>query len=202
MAEDSLPPPPPGNGGGSKILIALLLLVGGGLGVYFATRGSDEAAAPSVATPAPVEKVERNTSLADNTLEIPDVLPEPEPAKTDEPQPTTPKKTATKSPGDAWDCAGDVAPKDITKVLNEHQSAIRSCYERQLRNDNALQGSIKLQVRIGADGSVAGTRISGTLNDKEVRECIQSIAKRWSFPSPTGASCAVFDAPYNFMPKN
>ncbi len=200
MAEDSLAPPPPGQGGGSaKYLIALLLLVGGGLGVYFATRSSEE---PPAATPPAVQNVERNTSLSDNLLEIPVDEPVKEPEKVEEPQQPTTAKKPVKAAGDPWDCAGDVTPKDITKVLNEHQSAIRSCYERQLRNDNALQGNLKLQVRIGGDGAVASTRISGTLNDKEVRECIQTIAKRWSFPSPTGGSCAVFDAPYNFMPKN
>lgn len=168
--------------------------------MYIATRSPEEP--PPVAAPE-VKNVERNTALSDDLLAIPDDVPEPEPAKVEEPTPaTTVKKPTSKATGDAWDCQGDMTAKDITKVLNEHQSAIRSCYERQLRNDNALQGNLKLQVRIGADGAVAATRISGSLTDKEVRECIQSIAKRWTFSSPSGGTCAVFDAPYNFMPKN
>jgi outer membrane biosynthesis protein TonB len=165
--------------------------------VFFATRKPDEPPAPP---PPPVKKAERSTSLANDTLEIPDDVPDagapPQAAET--PQ----QKKVVRQASDSWECAGDVAPRDITKVLGESQTAIRSCYERKLRNDNALQGALKLQVRIGADGAVAATRISGSLSDKEVRECVQNIAKRWSFPSPTGGSCAVFDAPYNFMPKN
>jgi hypothetical protein len=165
------------------------------LGVYFATRAPEAPAAPPVA----VKKAERSTSLANNTLEIPEDVPD---AGAPPPVEAPVKKPVRQAGGDPWECAGDVTPKDITKVLNESQSAIRSCYERKLRNDNALQGALTLQVKIGADGAVAATRVRGTLNDKEVRECMQNIAKRWSFPSPTGGACAVFDAPYNFMPKN
>ncbi|MFT3926228.1 MAG: AgmX/PglI C-terminal domain-containing protein [Myxococcales bacterium] len=196
MADDSLAPPPPSQGGGTaKYLIALLLLLGGGLGVYFATRPPE---APPPPPPPPVKNADRSTALDNNVMAIPEDEPDAA-APVAEQQPVKKPRVAA---GDPWECAGDVAPKDITKILNESQSAIRSCYERQLRNDNALQGDLKLQVKIGTDGAVASTRVRGSLNDKTVRECIQSIAKRWSFPAPTGGPCAVFDAPYNFMPKN
>jgi len=148
-----------------------------------------------------VKNAERSTALDNNVMAIPDDEPDAAAAPTTDEQAPV-KKPRTVAAGDPWECAGDVAPKDITKVLNEAQSAIRSCYERQLRNDNALQGDLKLQVKIGADGAVASTRVRGALTDKQVRDCIQNIAKRWSFPAPTGGACAVFDAPYNFMPKN
>lgn len=198
MADDSLTPPPPNQGGGSaKYLIALLLLLGGGLGVYFATRQPE---APPAPPPPPVKNADRNTALDNNIMAIPE--DEPDAAAPVPEQAPVVKKPRPVVTGDPWECAGDVAPKDITKVLNESQSAIRSCYERELRNDNALQGDLKLQVKIGTDGAVASTRVRGSLNHKQVRECVQNIAKRWSFPAPIGGPCAVFDAPYNFMPKN
>ncbi len=199
MADDSLTPPPPNQGGGfAKYLIALLLLLGGGLGVYFAPRQPEEPPAPP---PPPVKNADRSTALDNNIMAIPE--DEPDAAVVPVPEQAPVKKPRTvAAAGDPWECAGDVAPRDITKVLNESQSAIRSCYERELRNDNALQGDLKLQVKIGNDGAVANTRVRGSLNHKQVRECVQNIAKRWSFPAPVGGPCAVFDAPYNFMPKN
>jgi outer membrane biosynthesis protein TonB len=146
-----------------------------------------------------VKNAERNTALDNNVMAIPEDVPDAAVA----PQPeVAPPKRKVVAAGDPWECAGDVAPKDITKVLNESNSAIRSCYERELRNNNGLQGNLKLQVKIGTDGAVATTRVGGSLNDKKVRECVQGIAKRWNFPAPIGGPCAVFDAPYNFMPKN
>ena len=41
----------------------------------------------------------------------------------------------------------------------------------------------------------------GSLKDVEVYNCVQQLAKKWTFPAPTGGKCAVFDAPYNFTPK-
>ncbi len=198
MAEDSIAPPPNQGGGSAKYVIVLLLLLGGGLGVYFATKQPD---APPAPPPPPVKNAERNTALDDNLMAIPEDEPDAgTPEEAPQPQ-AAPTKRKVVAAGDPWECAGDLAPKDITKVLNESRSQIRSCYERELRNDNALQGDLKLQVKIGSDGSVAATRVRGTLNDKKVRECMQNIAKRWTFPAPSGGSCAVFDAPYNFMPK-
>jgi TonB family protein len=91
---------------------------------------------------------------------------------------------------------------DIKKVLGEAQSSIRSCYERALRNNNQLQGSVALEVRVGGNGHVDNSRIRGNLRDAEVTKCIQNLAKNWRFPPPSGGNCAVVGAPYNFTPKN
>jgi hypothetical protein len=110
-----------------------------------------------------------------------------------------PKRRA--AAGDPWACEGDLAPTEIRRILGEGQSAIRSCYERQLRNDNQLQGDVKLQVRVSNDGKVAATRVQGNLRDPDVKTCIQNVAKGWSFPAPSGGACAVFEAPFHFTPK-
>ena len=91
---------------------------------------------------------------------------------------------------------------EIRRVLGDSQTQVRSCYERRLRNNNMLQGTVNLQVKIGNTGRVTGTRIRGTLQDADVKNCVQALAKNWSFPAPSGGTCAVFDAPYNFTPKN
>ncbi|MFT3926490.1 MAG: AgmX/PglI C-terminal domain-containing protein [Myxococcales bacterium] len=105
--------------------------------------------------------------------------------------------------GRQWACAGDLSANEILKVLNESRSAVRSCYERMLRADGPQQqGRVRLRVKIGNDGAVAATQVSGEVDDQEVRNCIQSVASHWSFPAPKGDSCAVFDAPYSFVMKN
>ena len=194
MASESLTPPPASGGGYAKYLIVLLLLIGGGLGLYFATRQEPEPPKPPPERP---KNVERSTSLSNDTVESPTEEPEvdagdaaAEPAK----KPRVPA-------GDPWECSGDLAATEIRRVLGEEQGAIRSCYERQLRNNNQLQGDVVLQVRIGSDGRVAATRVRGNLKDNDVKNCMQSIAKGWSFPAPSGGTCAVFEAPYHFTPK-
>ena len=102
---------------------------------------------------------------------------------------------------DPWDCAGDIPAAELRGTLSEGSSAIRSCYERQLRNDNTLQGDVTLQVRVGNDGKVSGTRVAGNLRDPEVKSCMQNIAKNWKFPAPAGGTCAVFEQKFKFTPK-
>lgn len=192
MASESLTPPPASGGGYAKYLIILLLILGGGLGVFFATRKEPEAAKP---TPPPPPKVERSTALSNDTIEIPEE--EPVDAAVAAPEPTKKPRPA----GDPWECAGDLAPAEIRRVLGQEQGAIRACYERQLRNNNQLQGDVVLQVRIGNDGKVAATRVRGNLKDNDVKSCMQKIAGGWTFPAPSGGTCAVFEAPFHFTPK-
>jgi outer membrane biosynthesis protein TonB len=195
MVSESTPPPSQG-GGFAKYLIALLLLGGGALGVFLATRKPEE---PPAAPAPPVKKAERSTALSNDTLEIPDeVVEDAGPA----PVAAAPQKRRVIPAGDPWACEGDVPPADINKVRGEYQIPIRSCYERRLRVDNALQGDLLLKVKIGNDGAVVATQLHGSLRDKDVRDCVQAIAKRWRFPTPSGGNCAVFDAPYSFTPKN
>jgi outer membrane biosynthesis protein TonB len=193
MASESLTPPPSG-GGYAKYLIVLLLLVGGGLGVYFASRKAPE---PPKAPPA--QNAERSTALTPDTVEIPPDEPEQlEDAAVAEPEPVRKPRAPV---GDPWACEGDIPAAELRSTLAEGSSAIRSCYERQLRNNNQLQGEVRLQVRVGNDGKVTGTRVTGTMHDNDVKTCMQNIAKGWSFPAPAGGACAVFDAPFKFTPK-
>jgi len=193
MASESLTPPPSG-GGYAKYLLVLLLLVGGGLGVFFATRKDSEP--PKPVTP-PTPNVERSTSLTQDTVEIP--VDEPE----SDAGPAIVEPAKKRAPvTDLWNCQGTLSGNDVRSVVADGSSAIRSCYERQLRNDNQLQGSVVLQVRIGNDGKVTTTRVTGNLKDNEVKNCMQNVARGWSFPAPAGGSCAVFDAPFKFTPKN
>jgi TonB family protein len=194
MASESLTPPP--SGGSAKYIVVLLLLLAGGLGVYLATSGKDE---PKPTPPPEVKSVERPTALSNDTVEIP-VEEEDAGLPPEEPAPEVKKPRVAAQ--DPWSCPGDIPVADIKKVLGEAQSSIRSCYERALRNNNQLQGSVALEVRVGSSGRVDNSRVRGNLRDPEVSKCIQNLTKNWRFPPPSGGNCAVVGAPYNFTPKN
>ena len=75
-------------------------------------------------------------------------------------------------------------------------------YERRLKANNVLQGDLSLKVKVGANGSVVASGVSGTLRDNEVFACVRAIADKWSFPVPEGGTCAVVQVPFRFTPKN
>lgn len=195
MASESLTPPP-SSGSPAKYLVLLLLLVGGGLGVYLAMGGKEE---PKPAPAPEVKNAERPTALTNDTVQIP-VEEEEEDAGEPVAEPETIKRPRPQ--GDVWECAGDIKGADAMRVINQNATAVRSCYERALRNNNQLQGTVKLSIRVGADGKVSHTRAGGNLREPEVLKCIQNLAKNWAFVAPRGASCAVIEMPYAFTPKN
>jgi outer membrane biosynthesis protein TonB len=194
MVSESLTPPPSSSGGPAKYLVILLLLLGGGLGVYLATSGGESKRPP----PEP-KSPERSTALTQDTVQIP--IEEEEDAAV--PPPEEPEvKRHVRAGGDPWACQGELPAADIKKVLGDQQASVRSCYERALRNDNQLQGSVNIEVRIGNDGKVSQTRVQGSLRNPDVSKCVQNLAKNWVFHSPSGGTCAVFAQKYNFTPKH
>lgn len=197
-AESSLPPPPSSGGNAKYALIALIFLAIAG--AVFVGLGEDPPPEKPIAEAPKPKNAERSTAMANNELEIPEEEPDAGPPEP-EPEPEK-KKRAGGSVRSKWDCSGDVPAADIRSVLRSSQGQIRNCYERQLKANSMLQGAVKLQVRIGKTGKVDGTRVRGSLRDRNVRSCIQGLARGWSFPAPTGGKCAIFDAPYNFTPKN
>jgi hypothetical protein len=119
-------------------------------------------------------------------------------------EPAAPAKTkhvGTGKKGNEWDCSGDLQGAAAGKVVNENRSQIRACYERRLKVNNVLQGDIQLRVKVASSGRVVATGVSGSLRDEAVFACVRTLAQGWTFPVPTGGSCAVLQVPFHFSPK-
>lgn len=93
---------------------------------------------------------------------------------------------------------GNLAAKDIKKVFRFHKTAMRKCYERQLKANPNLEGKVRLSVRIASSGKVTSARASGLTG--QVHRCMVSQAKTMKFPKPEGGSVSV-NKPYSFSPK-
>lgn len=199
----SLPPPPPGGGGIRYALLGLLLIALAG-GLYFAMQlGEGEPEAPPLSEPdAGLATPERSTALVETELEIPDL--EPDAGEPDAGEQETTAQTTRRSGTVARDwstCSGSISAADARRAFSQVNSQIRSCYERQLKQNPVLEGHIDLEVRIGRDGRVAGSQITGSLRDSEVYSCVRGVASRMTFPSPGGNNCAVVRVPYSFTPQ-
>jgi anti-sigma factor RsiW len=70
----------------------------------------------------------------------------------------------------------------IEELVKLRQREIRSCYERSLKRDPSLTGTVSLQLRVGATGQVSQARVdsaSSTLADQQVSTCLEHEASRW-----------------------
>lgn len=194
------------SGGNTKFVIIGLLLLGGAVGMFVMLAPSEPPAEPA-APPPVVEEVERVNPMAQQfELEEPEPVdagaPEP-PAVVDEPAPKKPRKKRTGPPKkDAWACEGELDRGRLQSLIRNNRGQVTTCYEKRLKRNNMLMGSLKLTIKVGKDGSVAATKVGGTLRDAEVSACVRKAAKGWKFPPPQADNCAVLSIPFQLSPKN
>jgi hypothetical protein len=91
-------------------------------------------------------------------------------------------------------------PVPIEEMVRARSRQIRACYERSLKRDPSLAGTVSLQVRVGGSGRVSAAAVeSSTLVDaNEVGECLAHEARSWKFA--TGRNSTVV-YPFVFRPQ-
>jgi hypothetical protein len=187
--------PPLKKNDGKYGLIALLLLLGAG-GLWFFMRG-DDAEPPAEAEPPPVEVPAREQFVPE--IEIPDEV-DAGAVEPSTPAAKEPEEPVQGNPLD-WECNGTINTAQVRAVITGAASKqVQTCYERGLKGNNLLQGSMNVALTIGASGSVRAVTIGGTLADRQVHACVKRVAKTWKFPRPTGG-CVRINVPFQLTPK-
>ncbi|MCX7809123.1 MAG: AgmX/PglI C-terminal domain-containing protein, partial [Deltaproteobacteria bacterium] len=100
-----------------------------------------------------------------------------------------------------WGCSGNLEQEAVRRLVEEHRVQVRSCYERQLRQNPMLQGSVNVLVRVESQGTVGDMQLDGSLRDREVLSCMRTIISRIRFPPVTGGNCAIVRIPFSFTPQ-
>lgn len=74
------------------------------------------------------------------------------------------------------------APVEIESMVRLRAAQIRACYERRLKRDPSLAGTVSLRLRVGEAGQVSRVSVEeSTLPDPLVGECLRREAAGWSF---------------------
>jgi hypothetical protein len=159
-----------------------------------------ETGEPAPATAPGLQNAERVNPMAQPDL-ILDEPGEPQAKAPDTAVATAEKPTKPAVARGDWDCDGDMSVSALQVVIDGNRAQVRNCYERRLRVNNALQGDLKVKLKVASTGQISATAITGTLKDNEVIGCVRALAQHWSFPAPTGGACAVVQVPFQFSPK-
>ncbi|HVP68233.1 MAG TPA: adventurous gliding motility protein GltG [Anaeromyxobacteraceae bacterium] len=94
---------------------------------------------------------------------------------------------------------GAIDKELIRRVIQEHASQIRYCYEQELQRDPKLEGKVVVRWIINADGHVSSPQIDGgatTLASDAVHRCMMDRIQSWEFPKPKGGGIAVITYPW------
>lgn len=200
MSSPSTTPPPPNEGGGARYAIVGVAFAALAALAWCMTRPPEEPV--SHAEPDAGPRVERSTSLVEDSLEIPELEPDVPPPDAGVAVAETPggRRTPRPTTGD-WECSGNLSREAVASVVRGFDAQIRSCYERRLKANPLLQGNMSLSVKVAADGGVEGVQVGGSLRDRDVFSCVRTVAMRMRFPRVEGGSCAVVNVPYSFTPE-
>lgn len=198
MSSPSTTPPPAEGGGARYAIVGVALAALAGLAWCMTRPPADE---PVAVTPDAGPPVDRTTALVEDSLEIPDLVPDvPAPDAGVEPTGRRPPRPVTTA-GSDWDCEGNLSRETVANVVRGFDPQIRSCYERRLKANPLLSGNMSLNVRVNEAGAVDGVQVGGSLRDRDVFSCVRTVAMRMRFPAVDGGSCAVVAIPYSFTPE-
>ena len=194
MTQGSSLPPLKKNDGKYGIL-ALFVLLAAAL-LWFFVRDCRSDPEPESIEAAP--EVEPRAQFAPE-IEIPEDDAGLDLGEAEKPS-SEPAKTASTRPAD-WICNGTISASELSQVIRGQPSKqVQTCYERGLKDNNLLQGSMKVLLTIGGSGGVKAVSVSGSLNDQQVYNCVKRVAKTWKFPKPENG-CVRTEVPFQMMPK-
>jgi hypothetical protein len=187
-------PPLQKNDGKYGLIALLFLLAAGGLWYFFKTDDPPpqaEAAEPVPEAPAR-EQFAAEIEIPDEDAGLGDVEDDPPAAK--------PGRSSQIRPED-WVCRGNLQAAQLSAVIKGQPSKqVQTCYERALKDNNLLQGSMTVLLTIDTSGSVRAVSADGTLGDRQVYACVKRVARTWKFPKPSDG-CVRTSVPFQMMPK-
>jgi hypothetical protein len=99
------------------------------------------------------------------------------------------------------ECTGDIPRDAARRAVAENRLQVRNCYERALKTNHTLAGTINVQLVIGGGGQVEQVAVGGSLRDPTVAACVRRLATGWRMPAPTGGNCAIVSVPFTMTPQ-
>ncbi|MDH5433408.1 MAG: AgmX/PglI C-terminal domain-containing protein [Gammaproteobacteria bacterium] len=109
--------------------------------------------------------------------------------------------------GDEGAVGGGLPPsrsdEDILQVLEKYKGPLFRIYNRELRNDPTLQGTIILRITIESDGSVSACSIdSSDMNSDSLHQKIIERVLKFNFGAKEDVGSMTLTLPLNFLPPN
>ncbi|MBT5875016.1 MAG: AgmX/PglI C-terminal domain-containing protein [Candidatus Latescibacteria bacterium] len=100
---------------------------------------------------------------------------------------------------------GGGAPRDdsrsgaaLQKVMRQNLGPVRFCYQRELKLNPNLQGSLQLRLTIAPNGRVTKIdMVQDTVGSRNLARCVQGRIRSWRFEPATGTSIVPITLPFS-----
>ncbi|MEZ4458225.1 MAG: AgmX/PglI C-terminal domain-containing protein [bacterium] len=109
------------------------------------------------------------------------------------------KVPAEVSVGRNIDLDGGLDREIIKRVVRQHRSEVKDCYERELQKDRTLKGELVIKFTVSGKGDViSSVSQGGDLRNPTMEACINQRIRRWVFPEPKGGGLVIVKYPFRF----
>jgi TonB family protein len=94
---------------------------------------------------------------------------------------------------------GSLDKELVRKVIQDHRSQIRTCYESLLNQFPNLGGKVQVQFTIGEEGQVLLSKVAqSSASNGQLEQCVSSRVRLWQFPKPKGGGTVMVTYPFIF----
>lgn len=94
---------------------------------------------------------------------------------------------------------GSLDKEIIRRIVQEHASQIRYCYEKELTRTPGIFGKIVMKWVINGEGKVTQAQTAETqMKNANVEGCLATKIKTWVFPKPKGGGIVIVNYPFVF----
>ncbi len=94
---------------------------------------------------------------------------------------------------------GSLDREIIQRIVREHASQIKYCYEKELTRTPGIYGKIMMKWIINGEGKVTqSAKTESQMNNANVESCLATKIKTWIFPKPKGGGIVVVSYPFVF----
>jgi TonB family protein len=96
---------------------------------------------------------------------------------------------------------GGLSKEVIAKIIRDHQSEIKYCYEVELQRHPSLYGKVAVLFTIDGSGTVSQASVAeSSLGNPSAEQCMLARIRRWKFPEPQGGGLVSVNFPWVFKP--
>lgn len=193
--DDTTNVPPKGNGNLAYVGMAIFMLLLTGVLLWMKSTKREASAAP------PQASVTRPVKTIRNAPPPPPPPPEMEEVEGAAPDAATGRAILqARKDACAGPCRGEVTSALQSQLAQRGQQS-RGCYERALRNNSRLTGTVMVALRLDATGKVCSVSLaSDTVRDVSVSECVVRRFETMVYSRPKGG-CLDVQVPIRFVPN-
>jgi TonB family protein len=100
----------------------------------------------------------------------------------------------------AYEAGPTIGEDDVIAVVRKKKGKVKSCYEKELKADPGLMGTVIVAWTVSPTGSVTGISVVGnSTGNRDLEGCVKKKIGDWRFPASNGASVDI-EYPFKFVP--